>query len=67
MPDLTTAVEIAAKAFHQTLETHAEIRGLPSIPSWEKSPATVKHLYRENVLPIVTALAEAGLLKEDTQ
>lgn len=65
MPDLTTATEIAAKAFHQQITDYADEKGETGIPSWEDLPSVNKLIFREKMLPIVTALAEAGLLKED--
>ena len=65
MPDLTTAVEIAAKTFHQQITDYAaDMRGA-GIPSWEVLSSVNKMIFREKVLPIVTALSEAGLLMED--
>lgn len=60
MPDLTEAVEIAAKALydHQSQFKALEMNG------WENADSGGRYAYRQHVLPIVTALAEAGLLKD---
>lgn len=65
MPDLTTAVEVAAKAFYQEVVDYTGGAGKASIPAWEILTPTDKMIFREKILPIVTALSEAGLLKED--
>lgn len=64
MPDLTTATEIAAKARFQVLTEAAKAEGAP-VPRWEDLHPMTKALNLEIMLPIITALAEAGLLKED--
>lgn len=66
MPDFTTAMEIAAKARFETLTEHARAEGVPVL-KWEDLDPITKGVHREIMIPVITALYEAGLLKEDTQ
>ena len=63
MPDLTTATEIAAKNVYE----YQRLRVTEEWRPWEDLSPLTKNSFREAVLPVVNALAEAGLLKEDTQ
>ncbi|WP_333810767.1 hypothetical protein [Timonella senegalensis] len=58
MADLTYAVEMAAKGAYAKL---AEAR---YYPPWKQADALTRHTWRNSARPYVTALHEAGLLKE---
>lgn len=65
MADLTRAVEIAAKAMY---EQDSRRSNGPTL-DWSTAPPKVQRLWRGEASPIVaatTALANAGLLKENT-
>lgn len=62
MADLTTAVEIVARAHFEDANTRFGVKEL----AWEDVPAAAKHAYKEEFLVGITALHEAGMLKEDS-
>lgn len=53
MPDPTAAVEAAAEAWYRTYRRGRELSRVP----WWELPATDQHFIREQVLPIVAAVA----------
>lgn len=65
MIDLTQAVEIAARAQYE--EQHGLVAHVYKdhvFETWDKLKPPLKDSYREQIHPAVTALHNAGLLKE---
>lgn len=63
MADLTYVTEVAARAeLSEVNKIRAKLGRKPLV--WENLPATVKVEFSEGVLAIVTALNDAGLLRE---